>query len=146
MTCGCKSNHPAGTTSDSVTMPEAIPVARQIGDGWYPARLNLGLGDFAARALCCHGCPELVDRNCGLSDSPVQLHIDGKPCPRDAFPDAQGQCSFIGTKTHGAPKLLRWYAKLTGYHFDTHLNDCGCFVPLKLGWTRVLSLLKGTSA
>lgn len=115
------------------------------GENWFPARPDMGLGDLAARALCCHGCPERVDRNCGLSGATVQLHIDGKPCPRDAFPDAAGQCSFIGTKTHGAPKLLRWYAKLTGYHFDGRLNECGCFVPLKLAWSRVSSLFGASS-
>lgn len=140
----CECDNPKAS-SEFVCSP-GTEVRYKSGDNWWPMRPNMGLGDTAARAIICHGCPERVGRNCGLSEAAVQLHIDGKPCPRDLFPLADGRCNFIGTQTEGAPKLLRWYARLTGYHFDTHLNDCGCFVPLKLGWSRVLSLFKGTSA
>lgn len=133
--CKCEPTPPIPFTAS-----EGTSVLYKAGDNWYPMRPNMGLGDTAARAIVCHGCPERIGRNCGLSGSPVQIHIDGKPCPRDAFPDALGQCNFIGTKTHGAPKVLRWYARLTGYHFDTHLSECGCFVPLRLAWSKVTTL------
>lgn len=105
-----------------------------------------GLGDTLARAIICHGCIHRTDRTCGLSGVYTDLHIDGKPCPADLYPDDKGQCNFLGTKTQGVPKILRWWARLTAGRFDGRLNDCGCFVALLNARAWVSRLFRGVTA